>query len=358
MNKNIMIAVIMCCALLLGGCYDSKEIDDRNFVISVGIDKGDNEKINVALGIAKPDAKTDSSVAEEIKTIQGDTFAQAVKLTSSTDSQSMYFGHTKNIVLSSEILKDPDEVEEILDTMMRNNDFSLKMIMLCTKGKATDCIKSVEKSDNGEGLYIWDFYKNNANETEATTRLELNDMEEEFRLGNSVVIPVISVEGDKIIIGGGAVASKNGLIGFLDENEMEGYVWVAENCAGHMVQASVGDELIPVAIAKSDAKVEFRDEGKLICDIKIDVRANVEGHGEDYNPEDIQKALKDVIERQISNTINKAQTEYKTDIFGVTEKISKKNEDLYNKYGKEECFQKMQFNIDVDAKITGTGVIS
>lgn len=357
MNKNIIILVIFC-SVLLGGCYDSKEIDERNFVISVGIDKGDNEKIEVALGIAKPDTKSESSVAEEIKTIEGDTFAQAVKLTSSTDSQSMYFGHTKNIVFGSEVLKDVDAMEEILDTMVRNNDFSLKMIMLSSKGNAKDCIELVEKSDNGEGLYIWDFYKNNANETEATTRLELKDMEESFRLGNSVVIPIISVEGEKIVIGGGAVAGKDGLIGYLDESEMEGYLWVAENCTGHMVQPNSGDQLIPIAISKSDCKVDFNDDDQLICNIKIDVRANVEGHSKNYSTEDVQKALESVIKHQISATINKAQIEYKTDIFGFTEKIRKKNEDLYNKYGKEECFSVMEFNVEVNAKITGTGVIS
>lgn len=357
MSKKIIILVTLC-TVLLGGCYDSKEIDERNFVISVGIDKGDNEKIEVALGIAKPDTKSESSVSEEIKTIEGDTFAQAVKLISSTDSQSMYFGHTKNIVFGSEILKDADAMEEILDTMVRNNDFGLKMIMLSSKGNAKDCIELVEKSDNGEGLYIWDFYKNNANETESTTRLELKDMEESFRLGNSIVIPIISVEGNKIVIGGGAVAGKDGLVGYLDESEMEGYLWVTEDCSGHMVQANSGNQLIPISIAKSDCKMNFSDNGKLICNMKIEVRGNVEEHNKNYNTEDIEKALEDVIKQQIITTINKAQLEYKTDIFGVTEKVSKKNEDLFNKYGKKECFNTMEFNIEVDGKITGTGVIS
>ena len=357
MNKKIIFLALLC-ALLFGGCYDSKEIDERNFVISVGIDKGDNEKIEVALGIAKPDTKSESSVAEEIKTIEGDTFAQALKLTSSTDSQSMYFGHTKNVVFGSEILKDADAMEEILDTMVRNNDFSLKMIMLSTKGDAKDCIELVEKSDNGEGLYIWDFYKNNANETEATTRLELKNMEEGFRIGNSVVIPIISVEGDKIVIGGGAVVENHGFVGYLDEDEMEGYLWVTENCTGHMVQANSGNELIPIAISKSDCNVDFYDDGGLLCNIKIDVRGHVEGHRKNYNTENVQKALESVIKHQVSTTIKKAQLEYKADIFGVTEKISKKNEDLYNKYGKEDCFNVMKFNVEVNGKITGTGVIS
>ncbi|MEA5084006.1 MAG: Ger(x)C family spore germination protein [Lachnospiraceae bacterium] len=357
MNKKIIILSVFCMVLLCG-CYDSKEIDERNFVISVGIDKGDNGKIEVALGIAKPDTKSESSVAEEIKTIEGNTFAQALKLTSSTDSQSMYFGHTKNVVFGNEILKDSNAMEEILDTMVRNNDFSLKIIMLSSKGNAKDCIELVEKSDNGEGLYIWDFYKNNANETEATTRLELKDMEESFRLGNSVVIPIISVEADKIVIGGGAVADKNGLVGYLDDDEMEGYLWVAENCTGHMVQANSADELIPIAISKSDCKVDFKDDGKLICNIKIDVRGNVEGHSKNYNAENVRKALESVIKQQISTTINKAQVEYKTDIFGMTEKISKKNEELYNKYGEEDCFNAMEFNVEVNGKITGTGIIS
>lgn len=343
----------------MGGCYDSKEIDERNFVISVGIDKSDNEKIEVALGIAKPETKSESSVSEEIKTIEGETFAQAIKLTSSTDSQSMYFGHTKNIVFGSEILNDADAMDEILDTMVRNNDFGLKMIMLSSKGNAKDCIELVEKSDNGEGLYIWDFYKNNANETEATTRLELKDMEENFRLGKSVVIPIISVEGEKIVIGGGTVVDKKGLVGYLDQEEMEGYLWVAENCSGHMVQTNSGNKLIPIAISKSDCKVDFKeDDDKLVCNIKIDLRANVEGNSKNYDTEKVQKALENVIKQQISKTINKLQHEYKTDIFGVTEKISKKDEDLYKKYGKEDCFKAMEFNVEVKAKITGTGVIS
>lgn len=357
LNKKIILVSIFC-TVLLTGCYDSKEMDERNFVISVGIDKGDNEKIEVALGIAKPISKSKSSVGEEIKTIDGDTFAQAIKLTSSTDSQSMYFGHTKNIVFGSGILEDPEAMRKILDTMVRNNDFSLKMIMLASKENAKDCIELVEKSDNGQGLYIWDFYKNNANETEATTRLELKDMEEDFRLGNSSVIPIISVEGDKIVIGGGAVADGNGLAGYLDEDEMEGYLWVAENCAGHMVQANAGDGLIPIGITKSDSKINFVDDDKLICHIKIDVRANVEGHDQNYSQEDVEEALESVIRRQVNATLQKAQKELKSDLFGLTERISKEKKDLYDKYGKDKCFDKMEFEIEVHSKITGTGVIS
>ena len=45
-KKNKYLSILFVTLLLLTGCWDKKEIDDQQFVISLGIDKSEKETIS------------------------------------------------------------------------------------------------------------------------------------------------------------------------------------------------------------------------------------------------------------------------------------------------------------------------
>lgn len=334
MKKNIILLTIMV-AFLLTGCNDGQEIDERNFVLSVGIDKGMDEVFEVSMGIANPATGVEDNVEEEMKTGEGSTLVKAMKENESNYSRNMYYGHTKTVIISDELLRDKDLTAEIVDTIMRNNEFSLKTLVLCSEGSAIKCIEAVQTEDRGDGLYIWDYYKNNAANVENTIRLTLKDLEVAVKTKDTLVIPMIKVEEDKPVIGGGSVFDGEKMIGTLSSEEMMYYALTNENCEGYLLQTEVYGEDIPIFLKKSSCDKKTSD-GEI--KYKVKVKGNIEGQGNidlDNNEEivKVEEALKAELEEKIKETMTTIA-----------------NMEL-------EEFTDKEIFVEVEAKIYGTGVI-
>ena len=100
--KKVM-AVIMC--LLLCGCQNAKEIDERNFVLSGGIDKGEKKSVLFTAGCALPDTSENNKVKSLVLNKESDSIAAAMEKSGENDTRSMYFGHIKAMIIGRDFLK-------------------------------------------------------------------------------------------------------------------------------------------------------------------------------------------------------------------------------------------------------------
>lgn len=330
MKKLCFISMIF--MVILTGCMDGKEIDERNFVLSLGIDKGSEDIFGVTMGIANPAIKLDDGIGHEIVEAKGNTLAVAMEEGENRIKRSMYYGHTKNIILSKGVLSEERMLEDIVDSLMRSNKFSLKTVILCAEGEAKECIEEVQKEEKGDGLYIWDFYKNNGAKVETIMQLTLKDLQESVRDEESFVIPLISFKDGKPSISGGAVYDGKKVGDVLTKEEMTGYALATMNCGGEIIQINIGGEEVPIFLKKTSYKIREED-GERILEIKI--KADMKGEGgiktyEKKEIEKIEKALEESVERRVKKA------------FGSL----------------EEAGGEMDWGrVMVKAKISGTGVI-
>lgn len=105
--------------------------------------------------LLKPDGKDMYSVAKA--DVVSPTAAVTDKVLSSSKRQ-MYFGHLKAVVIGRSAAEN-GSLNEILLDLSSNGDISMDTVVLCAKNSASGIISTV--SNSGDGLYIWDFYKNN-----------------------------------------------------------------------------------------------------------------------------------------------------------------------------------------------------
>ena len=87
--RNKWLSAALALSFLLGGCYDSKEMDERDFVISLGVDKGESGGFKVSLGIADGGSEKDNATGEKIKELTGDQFPAAINLFTEKESRSI-----------------------------------------------------------------------------------------------------------------------------------------------------------------------------------------------------------------------------------------------------------------------------
>lgn len=347
--RNKWLSAALALSFLLGGCYDSKEMDERDFVISLGVDKGESGGFKVSLGIADGGSEKDNATGEKIKELTGEQFPAAINLFTEKESRSMYYGHTKTIVLDDGALDDEILMAGILDTILRNSQFSEKIIVLSTENGASGILKTVEENEGGDGLYIWDFYKNNSGEVVNANPLSLKDFSSEYIAGRDVIVPLISAD-DGVKIEGGTICSSHGVKGYLTGDEMQGAIYINGNAAGHLIEVK---DTGTAEITKSRADIKFTEENGLRCSIDIDVKGKAVSIPEG-SADALEAGVEESINKDVLNAIKKMR-ETSSDALYIAERLKRRNPDLYDKYG--GSFSDIEFNININSKIVSTGVI-
>ena len=302
-RKCLFITLVI--VFLFTGCGDSQEIDERNFVLSLGIDKGVESDFQVSMGIANPAIKENDIVGNEVQTGSGDTLPKAMRENESNYSRTMYYGHAKTIILGDELIKEGNALKNIMDTLMRSNDFSLKTLILCAEGSAKECIEAVQAEDKGDGLYIWDYYKNNAACVENTLRFTLKDLEDGVRRESTIILPTIKVINDKPVIKGGAVFDGQKLSGYISADEMTYYALTIINCSGYLLQIDINGEKTPIFVKKTLCKIS-NDENKAIFEINIkgDVRGELDAKT-GISTKEIEEALSEDVKENVKKTMER-----------------------------------------------------
>lgn len=122
--KNVLCILLIALILLtMTGCWDNTEIDDKAYVISLGLDTGSQSKLQVSLLIAIPkniseggEGKSSSSSAKgqggsqgkessEVVTVEAQTIPAALNMVNVFISREISLAHLKALVFSEEIAR-------------------------------------------------------------------------------------------------------------------------------------------------------------------------------------------------------------------------------------------------------------
>ena len=147
-KKFILIFSALALCFSFSGCTSARQINEMAYVVGIGIDKGENEKILLSLQFAKPFVIAKSSESGEggdkekkdkstsLATAEGADIFSAIKKIESTLSKQINLTHTKILVFSKDISQ--DGVSNYTNTLMANNQFRPNTYVAMSSGKATD----------------------------------------------------------------------------------------------------------------------------------------------------------------------------------------------------------------------------
>ena len=88
--KQLKFALIALLPLLLTGCWDGRDPEDRAYVITMGIDKGED-----GLLVTFAPAKTTEGNAQSVYPVTADTLTAAVADADSRSSREVYLGQLR-----------------------------------------------------------------------------------------------------------------------------------------------------------------------------------------------------------------------------------------------------------------------
>jgi spore germination protein KC len=370
---------IICCLLLLAGCWDRRELKEIGIVAAIGIDKDpETDEFLFTSQVLNPSAfKPEGGGTEppiKLVTTKGDTIYKAMRNTNQEFDRNSFYADNKVIIIGGQLAR--EGILPVLDGITRGRE-SRGYVWLCvTKDIQARDILDVKQQgiEKVQANYLESILKNQQLNFDVVS-IHLNDYyKKSLKGGTAPVIgafEMIEASGEtsqQVKLSGGAVLKEDKLVGFLNEAEARGYNWIIDDVnSGILSLPSILEEgkLVSIEIREASSKIETEIQGDKISfyiNIKVSgVLVEQQGAGtlktrkEQYDfLNQLDKELEKKIEREVNNVIEKAQKDLKADIFGFGTAINKKDpkkwKELKDKWT-EEQFQNVAVKVKVHADI-------
>ncbi|RKD30920.1 Ger(x)C family spore germination protein [Thermohalobacter berrensis] len=377
MDKLHKIVLIFLITVLLGGCWDKIEINERAFVFAIGIDKFKPKNMNGAeekryiITYAFPNVKTladqggDEKPRFVIRSI-GQNMFQVSDILTTRSNRTMFFGHTKVIIISEDVARDPIAFREVIDGLERYHAIGRKVDVLISKETAKKAIDIVPDFEPVTGSYLRGILtakKRSARFTPTT----LGDIGANMHGGGSILIPMVTPGETDLKVAGAAIIKNYRLIGWLGEKENRSVMFVK----GEVEREDITTKYKDITIAYSVENVESNKTAKVEDGkIKVGIFVNIEGFIERYRfdakqdllddkiLQEIEKSLQNTIAKEIKGTIRKLQEEFSADVIGIEDYLSKFKPDIWEQVEDNwnEVFKDIIIDVEVDVKVRRIGM--
>lgn len=319
--------------LFLTACRDSKDPEDREYIITIGVDAAE-EGYRFSLAPAHQEPESTPYFAESA------SLAGAVAQVDCRSSRRTDLGQLKTIIFSRALLEDAEKCRLLLRELEESPAVSQKVMLLAAEDAAA-CVQAVLQEDSG--LFLWDFYKNTAQEVAVTQAMDLDTFCIEWReRAGCAVLPRISAEGEGLRLGGGIAIGRRGIYP-LDAQEERGYLFLQGKAEGALLDGAAGS----CKIEKSRVRYAFAEDafGRIRCSIFLPLEGTLTG--------DVDAAYFETrIKEEIRHTIAIAQ-EAGEDFCGILPQLSRLAPQLAAGRTAEELLAALDFEILPEIRTKG-----
>ena len=374
MKKIILLLTITILALFITGCWDMQEINQVLLPYSIAIDlnEGEGERYIITITYPNINAIGKNASQEErihvVATIASSLFEGAQQL-STRLPYPFDFRMLKVLVLGKSISEDPGTVREIIDGMNRDFSISKKVRIIQAEGDAKDIllfIPNAKRQEVVEGT-LFSMLSERTN-TARYTPITLTDFVRDIDLGGVAVTPRVAVGVEDIKFFGGSIFKNYKFIGHLDEVENRALTILKGRWKRDLVVAPFKDITISFITTGSQLKRQFiKDKDNLRVKLNIRVEGALEEYIHTENPtlndtrliDEMQKAIEKQLMKEITETLELLQKEYKADAIGIGEYISKFHPRVWKEISEDwdEIFSDMDIEVSLEIKIRRRGLV-
>lgn len=399
MFKKVFVILIL--LFFLTGCYDREEIDNITYVIALGIDKGEKDNLKLTMQYFTINEKSADDVGNEETAsivIEASSIMNAINIVNNSIDRKVSFSHTKLIVLSEELARQGNIIR-LLKPIQNSREFRPNIYMAVSKDSASDYLKTIEKLNKSNiaryyrlifssyeysGYYMAstkdDFYYKmcECDVGAVVPYVSINHVKDVENIAKQVSkngnykagkIPEKGKEA-KAQIMGVAVFNEDKMVGVLNGEEVTYFLMAIGEFKKSLY--TINDPLSPKDIvnvrlnkrARPKIKVSIRNnKPKIDVDIKLVAEYVYFESDVDYNKSRnnarLVNHIENTIKGNISKVLEKTAKEYKSDIclFGKHARKNFLTWKEWEKYGWENKYKDVNFDVNVSVKIKMLGMI-
>jgi spore germination protein KC len=376
--KHIIVFAILIPIIFFTACWNYVELDNRSLVAAVGLDQGDDDKIELSVQVIESGKLSKQGGSDEqafaVYSAQGRTVFEAVREMTMTSDRKLFWQHNNLLIIGEGLAK--KGVAQYTDFFIRDHESRARSWVVICEGTAKKMLKKqgvVEKIPAGE---ISSLIKS-SEATSKSAKIDLHNLQVNFTdknvssLTSWLQLAKTSEEKDSPVfeLTGAAVLKHDKFICRLDRFETRGVLWITDEInSGIIVVDSPDKEREPVGIEIISAKSKMRaqkvkDEFKIIVDISmIGNLGDQYGHGDLSTHEKLQSlenlvALEIIKETQMA--LDKIQTECVSDVFGFGGAIHRKDSKAWSKIEPEweKILPLLDVVVTADVQINRSGLV-
>ncbi|EOC99880.1 Ger(x)C family spore germination protein [Caldisalinibacter kiritimatiensis] len=365
MIKNLKLFFILILSLILvTGCWDSQDLNKKNIITAVGVDKvGDNyefvvESAKTSTSITKSKEEADI-VNVYITTATGKNFEEAREKVDSKSPRLSFLGATRVVVFGENYAK--SGLTPYLNRINKTFDYRKTVLAVISRESPEEIFNQNIESAISVGFFIENNIEYLAN-TGETLYPTIGEMLSDIALGEvGFVLPYIGIEDNKIEYLGLAAMSRDKLVGTVKKDNTDGILYLlAKNPLFiEVLQSPEKKENLysfRIRINKRKIKTDYIDEN-IVINIELDLNAelryqyNIEAVSEQQIKQ-LEKRLSEKIKNKIVYMINRTQKVCKCDIFDFARYFRADNPKIYRQIHWSEEYPEAKVNVKVNTFIT------
>ena len=373
MNTIKLSFVLLLSIFLLTGCWNRKEINDISIVTAVALDLLEDEKILLTLQVAIPSKLGQTTGTEGggdstfMISETGSTFSEAYRHLQSKLSRRIFFSHSRVLLIGEELAK--KGVSHVIDFYSRFHEPRMNSHIMFTKGNAFEVISSEPTLESVS-----------AEETRELTKLSvgLHVTINEFldmllTEGLEPIAPQFAASPLEVQVKdksrktqevvGAAVFKGEKLVGWMDESEMRGILWLKNEMDTGVITVKIpkeeGGGNISSNIIRAETEIvpkikdgRIKITVKTITEMKIMENASKLNLNDSKNIDKLETEIEKEIRDKIQEGLDKTKNELGSDTIGFGEFVYKKYPKEWNATYKKEWSEKFsELEVSIDSKV-------
>jgi spore germination protein KC len=238
--------------MILTGCWDQRELQDRGFVLVSAIDANDesssSQKQQRIESFTHPHGGSPYRLSLQMLRLGGQTSEEGSKksnggktyVLSNTghslfemardmwgqSSKALWFEHQQAIIISEAVLKHTG-LAHFLDFFQRDSEMRWRTRIYITPGKARPLLEYEPPSGEPGGLFFTALARQYSKDPHLPTfRTDLGFTTFDLDNGNDIILPRIEMVDNDVKVNGAALFKKDRLVGYIDEYAVKGQKYI------------------------------------------------------------------------------------------------------------------------------------
>ncbi|MGM0923574.1 MAG: Ger(x)C family spore germination protein [Bacillota bacterium] len=387
-NKRLLSVLLL---LSLTGCWSSNEIEEIGLSVGLALDEEKESTIEKELkeqggGYTKSDIITltyqfvnAQGKGSESKgggmqqkpyiniSETGDSIHQMTREFSLRKDRPMFSPHLKVIVINSDLARSYS-LKQLLDQFLRDNEVRPSCLVFISKGKASETMESKETGEIPAFRFIG-IADNEYRTTRILPPISLAKLEGKMQSGSSFLLQnALATNGEVKFSGAAVIKGKTqNLLGFLNEEELEGLTWIKGTGKGGLVKSLDKETSQPIIyeVESMKSKITPHVNGNNISfDVNIESEGRlsenwaVPGNGsENKFLKSAEKAAEEEVNRLVNNVLEIMQEDYQVDVADFGNQLRIKHPKVWEKVKKDwdQTFSEVPIKYNVKLNINEYG---
>ncbi|WP_280770171.1 Ger(x)C family spore germination protein [Salipaludibacillus daqingensis] len=391
MSKRMDLHILLIIPLLLTSCWNAKELTDLTIVSAVGIDETEEGELLVSLQVAN---SSEVAIGQEgagrdatttlVYTSTGNTLAEAMRNVLETLPRQVYFPHMTLIIIN-EKFAETKGLDRVIDWFERDSQARTNAnVMIAREADAREVLMVQTPIQRISATKLTDQIEVIEKRLGENMVMDVDDVVRDLSSGGKeLLLSGVKIQGDNksaikketiqqsvpdalLEINGMGIFKDEKLIGWLEDEEVKGALWVLGQIEGAINNVECDGKKDAIAIETKKANSDIRSKinnGNPVIDVsigqegildEINCSKDITKHKE---IQELEKLLEENIKKIVEKVITKAQ-ESETDIFGFGEVLHRQNPKYWKENEKKwpEMFAKLEVNVHVSSYIRRSGM--